>query len=175
MASIINLLPESLAEKRLKGKFWDTIRKITPISIIVFIALAVLVGTYLLLLTLQIRSSRNNIEILKSNLVAVQQTEQGMVFLKDRLKLIEAVLAEKGASEAISNFGTLASLLPPSLILIEVKITGEVTELSYIARASADLATLIRTISEDPNYKKIKVRSFNFNPTSGYLVTLELF
>jgi len=175
MPKQINLLPTDLSKKSPLGKLQRNIKQITTVATSIFIVILIFVGVYLLILSSQITRSKSNQESLKASLAALEQTEQGIILVKDRLKNISSVLALSTANKGVENLNILNSAIPNGAILSEADILTEKTEVTYQVQLSSDLVGLIETISSTDFYKKILLKSFSYNPKTGYLVSLELF
>ena len=89
----INLLPTELKPKGQILKASKLLKKVSLVALLVFIVFAVLVFGSLIFLSTSIKSSQSNQEDLKSKVKALEQTEQRLVLVKDRLKKIAKVFS----------------------------------------------------------------------------------
>src|SRR3989344_5231428 len=102
MASI-NLLPSQLVLKGKDKVVVEGLKKFVFIGFIILIAISLLIAGYLVYLSLRIRSSVGNEEVLKSEINSLQQTEQGLFLIKDRISRIKAVYAKESVDGQIAT------------------------------------------------------------------------
>lgn len=170
----INLLPKDIAPKGPVNKVANTLKKIAiyaSVALVVFLAGA---GGYIFYIQSQIRNTLSSQERLEESIKSLEQTEQRVVLLKDRIKRANSVLAEDTATPALDSFEELSLVSPQSATLAEAEITTETTEVSYVVTTSSDLAQLMAALYSVEGYEKIELTSFGFSPSSGYLVGLVL-
>lgn len=170
----INLLPSELVEKKGSYKLAESLKNVAIAGFAIFFAFLLGTTAYILILSAQVKSSDTRQVQLKQTISFLQESEQKMVLIKDRIGKAKTILAESTISTSIDNFGIINSTLPASAILTEAKINEKRTENFYMVSSSRGLVQLMSNLLASNLYSKITLKSFSFTPSSGYLVNLEL-
>lgn len=170
----INLLPTDIAPKSPINKTANVLKRVAIFGVVILILFLAGIGGYIFFLQRQIVASENNQVQLEDSIKSLQQIEQSLVLLKDRIKRANTILADETVTPALDSFAELTVTIPPSVRLTEAEITTEGTELGFLAPSSSLLAQLMANLYSIDEYEKITLKSFGFSPTSGYLVSLEL-
>jgi Tfp pilus assembly protein PilN len=170
----INLLPTDIAPKGPTGKLANALKRVAIYGSLALVLFLMGVGAYVLFIQTQIRTSKNQQQQLEASIKSLEQTEQRVVLLKDRIKKAGTILSEETSTPAIDSFESFTLTIPQTARLAEAKVTTERTEVSYVVSSSSDLTQLMAGVFSLEEYKKINLTSFGFSPTAGYLVSLEM-
>lgn len=170
----INLLPTDISPKSPTKRLAETVKRIAIYASILLIVLLAGVGGYILYLSSQISNSVERQGELQASIESLEQTEQRLVILKDRLQKAGSVLSENTATPALDSFEQLSLNLPPAARLTEATIDREKSEVSYLVGSSSEITQLMAGVFSIDAYDEIRLTSFGFSPTSGYLVGLEM-
>lgn len=170
----INLLPTDLAAKSPIKKTADVLKKVAIGGFVLLFLFLIGSGAYLYFLNLQVRNSVANQEELKQSIESLEQTEQQLVIVRDRLDKAETVLGKESAAEELEDFEELAGLIPPTVAVTEADMVSGRSEVSLIAVSSSGLVQLMANLISLELYERIELTSFGFTPGSGYLVSLVL-
>ncbi len=172
----INLLPVDLTPQTSVTRLVFYTKKITTIAFGLFVVSLLASLGYLFVLSSQIQSATAEKESLKASLASLEQTEQSMVLLRDRLTKINSVLSVSDSFDGVSNFGEVQNQATALGITVrDVEMAPGRTEFTILLTDSSLLVNLVASLAQNENYKRIELSSFNFNPTSGYFVTFVLF
>lgn len=171
----INLIPPELSVGGLVNKI---ARKLATASI----AGAVLAGFMAIVLLgiiifynqdfKKINSSNN---VLKNQINALQQSEQKLVFAKDRLGKIIEVQAQDTALEGLGNFNLFYDFLKSNndISVSEASIDSDKLEMSVISVSLSATTLLFDYIDTNKSmFGKVMVSTFSYSPTSGYVIGL---
>lgn len=171
----INLLPKGLAKESSSVKFAESAKKISQAGLILFIFFLIAGIAYLFFLSSQVNSSNAVQDQLKVAIRSLEDTEQRVVLIKDRVEKSAFALSEPSASLSVVSFEAFSSNLPAGVNLVETRITGEKTDASFLTRSSSDLVQLMAAITSSDFYERVELESFGFTPAAGYLMTINLF
>lgn len=170
----INLLPTDIAPKSPVNRAANLIKRIAIYGAVALIVFLLGIGGYIVYLQSQIRSSVSNQAELENSIRLLEQAEQSLVLLKDRIRRANTVLAKDTATPALENFEELTLVTSQGVGLTDAEINTEVSEVSYIISSSSQLVQLMAGVFSIEAYERIELTSFGFSPTSGYLVGLEM-
>lgn len=168
----INLLPTDIAPKGPVNKISNLLKRISIYGAVALVLFLLGVGGYIFFLQSQTRTSLANQQELEQSIRSLEQTEQRVVLLKDRIKRAGSVFSVDTATPALDDFEELTFVVPAGARLTEAEITTENSEVSYLVTSSSDLAQLMAGVFSVEDYEKIELTSFGFSPTAGYLVGL---
>jgi hypothetical protein len=170
----INLLPTNLVAQGPVVKIADTLKKIVTVGFAVFILAAIVVSAYYLINFFTLRTSLSKQESLKTNLESLAQTEQRVFLTKDRLNKINAVLKVESADKNLEKLEQFLSVASQNVNISEAQISARNTEVSIIAKSSSALTSFMGNLVTAETFKTINLKSFSFNPISGYFITVEI-
>lgn len=120
----------------------------------------------------KINSSNNT---LKNQITALQQSEQKLVFAKDRLGKIAEVQAQETALGRLVDFNFLYDFLKSNsdLSVLEVSINSDKLEMSIISTTLSATTSFFNFLNENKeDFDRIKISTFSYSPSSGYVVNL---
>lgn len=174
MKKTINLLPEELEVKGPIAQGIETLKKIVILLAAVFLVIGGALGAYALILVFQIRDSQTAQENLKTQIASLEQAEQQLVLVKDRIAKARPLVEADDAKSNLDRLGSFLTNLPAGVNFTEGEIDLEKTEISFNANSSLGLSSLLSSLSAAQAFDTITLQSFSFNPNTGYLVSLEL-
>ena len=170
----INLLPSQLV---LKGKdkiLIEGIKKFVFVGFILLIIGSLIVVGYLIFISLRIRSSISNEEFLKSEIDNLQETEQGLFLIKDRISKIKSIYAKQSADAQIALLTDFLLSNQGDYRIIEIQIISERVDLGVSFPSSSSFGLFYKALISSEIYSQVVLKSFSFNPTLGYIATFEL-
>lgn len=169
----INLLPSDLGPKASAIRIAKLIKKFFVALISLFLIYAFFVIALIIVLKVQVASSNSRQEQLKTSILSLEKTEQSLFLLKDRIGKIKTVFA---SSSSENNLGGVGKILNNSsgVLMSDVKILPGKVNLTVMSVSAAPLGDFLEKIVTGNDYQTVKVKSLSFNPSSGYLVSLEL-
>ena len=168
----INLLPKDLIPGAGFIKSAGILRRLVTLGFAVFVIIAMGIVGFFIFNSLSIRNSDNKQSELKNSIKSLEQTEQGMVLVKDRIGKVQQVNALPSSAEESANLSTIFSQASGLGTLTEAIIEKEKLDTTFSVSSSSALTQLLATIVTGENYKRVELMSFSFNPNVGYLVSL---
>lgn len=173
MASI-NLLPTQFVLKGKDKVLIEGIKKFAFIGFLILTIVALTLGGYLVYLSVRIRSSIGNEETLKSEVTSLQQTEQGLFLIKDRISKIKTVYAKDSADSQITILTGFFQGNPGDYRILEIQVTSQRVNLSLAFPSSSSFGSFYKALVEARLFPNITLKSFSFNPSLGYVAAFEL-
>jgi len=170
----INLLPTDLSPKGPVIKLAKSLKNIAIAGFVVFIISLVSLIVFLLFISTNLSSSTARQEQLKTSIKSLEQTEQRLVMVKDRLKYTKQVLGKANAADDLEQLKALLLSLPESASVSQVDIAKDKVELTMLVTDSSGVSQSLATLMAAGLYEKIILLSFGFNPNTGYFINLEL-
>lgn len=170
----INLLPEDLVVSKSQTRLVGLLKK-TIISVFgVFLILIILFSAIFIKLNFDLKNSQARQENLKVSIKSLEQTEQSLFLLRERLAKIKSIQSFPSAPTDLVRELELLFQKNPGANLSEVKVSSD--KVSFLARATSNdqVGNLLANLLTDINLKKIELNSFSFSPDSGYLLDLEI-
>ena len=172
---MINLLPSDLGVKGEVAKSVDVVKRIAIIVGAIFLVLVASGIAAIVLLTTQASSIKARQENLKATLGNLEQAEQGIILLRDRIKKSGEVLGNAAVSDKIALLEKTVAALPSGVLMSEADIDPEKIDVTYTSDNSLGLAVLFNSLVASGSFGKVVLTNFSFNPNSGYLTNLELY
>jgi len=168
-----NLLVKS-KEPRKDTKFAKTLKKAVISSFVILtISTGTVVGT-MFYLSNKINTSLAEQEELKKEIVSLENTEQRLVLVKDRLDKIVKVFKQDTAADEVDILEYTVNNLPSGVAIQSIKLSGNHVTVSISAEKSSDITNFIRTHVDSKTYKQIKLISLNFDQERGYGINFRL-
>lgn len=169
----INLLPKSLGPKGSILKLANFSKKAAVIVAAVFFVFGLLIGGYLFFLNREIKSSQGRQETLKATIKNLEQTEQKLFLLKDRIAKIKIFYNLEDSQTDLQSLGGLLAGSPSILVTKVTVIPGKIT-LDGTAQNSQAFGDFLGLLVLSPVYKTIDLLNFSFGPDVGYSFGFDL-
>jgi hypothetical protein len=170
----INLLPTDIAPKGPTLRIVNYLKQIIFVGFVIFLLVALGLAGFFLLTSFELNGSINRQENLKTQIKSLEQTEQKIILLEDRIKKIKKVLALPDSQDNIATSQEVLGIAT-GLSIGELEISPDKTKLTITADSSSSMSQFLTTITESKLYQSIVLSSFSFNPSSGYTAAFELF
>lgn len=170
--SAINLLPSDLLPSAPLIRTANFLKSIVTVSFVIFILILVGSVSFFTINSLSLRSSTLKQEETKNSIKSLEETEQGLVLVKDRLAKIKEVYAMESSSDEIDRLSTIYPQVSEGVILSEAVAAKDKLETTYIVSDSSLLTRLMAGIVTEGSFKRIDLYSFGFNPNVGYIISL---
>lgn len=171
----LNLLPADLAPKESIVKLANTIKRLAFIGFSLFLVAGLASGAFLLYLSGEITALESKQEQYKQSIRALEQTEQRLVLLRDRVNKAERILKTTPVEKKIEAFDNLISGFPTGITFSSVDIQSDKIDLTMMAKDSLALKLGMAQLLESNQFKRIEMTSFGLSPKSGYVVNLHLY
>lgn len=166
----INLLPTDLTPKGPVVKLANTLKLISYIAFSVLVITGIGLIAFFVINSLSIRSTNSQNEELKTSIESLEETEQGIVLVKDRLNKAKSLLGEKSGREEAQALSNLMPQIGADATLIEAIVDKAEFETTFVTLSSSVLSQLMATVVVQDTYKGIELISFSYNPNAGYVV-----
>ena len=170
----INLLPEELAPNK---KALNISKKIFKVMIVWLVILIVGAGSafaYTLNLKSKINNSIDNQEQLKNSIKALQETEQRLILIKDRLDKINLILNEKNSWEDLGNVKNIIEENSIEVNYQSSSIDPGSVEIGVVTADSLTLKLFLNDLIERSSYEKISIDTLEFTRGKGYGINFNL-
>lgn len=171
----VNLLPGDLAPKAAVLKLANLFKKISLLGFALF-----LVGTlggvaFFIYLTTEVERLRSSQEQSKRTISSLEQTEQRIILVRDRVQKAERIIKTAPAEKRLQALASLATKFPKSVVFTSVEILPERLDLTILVPDSLVLKEAMASLADPELFNKVNMISLGLNPKSGYLVSLQLF
>ena len=174
MAVSLNLLPQELSIGRGLTQVIKVIRAINVVAIAVFAIFLVGAGIFYAVSSFELVSLTSQNNGLISQIKAEQATEQKLILLKDRIAKIKLAYSSDSLTKQIGLVAPLLSQLPPSASVTELNLDTNKISASILFKSAGDISSFFQNIYSSKTFGGVTLTSFGFNPTTGYLVSLNL-
>ncbi|OGM30221.1 hypothetical protein A2630_03290 [Candidatus Woesebacteria bacterium RIFCSPHIGHO2_01_FULL_44_10] len=170
----INLLPHELSPESGLNKIANILKQSAIYAMIVFLVLGMGAAGFFIIMGSQAANLESRQAALKNSLEDLSQAEQSFVLVKDRLAKSKQIVSQTKSAEMLVAMDSLISKMPPTVVVSEAEVSSEKTEINFLAKNSTDLPQILGPVLTQFGFSKIVLKGINFNPASGYLVTLEV-
>lgn len=169
----INLLPSDFGPKGSVLKIAGVLKKLIVSLFFILLVLGSLVFGYVMFLKVELKKSQLAQENLKSSIKILEQTEQKLYLLKDRISKIKSVFAMENLGSDIPFVDNILSQCT-DISFSDIRVLPKKIVISLATPRNASLGSFFDNLNQDVNFESVKVNSITFSPTAGYLVDLEL-
>jgi len=174
MPENLNLLPQNLQISKSLGKVLKTTKALGVISIVVFIISALGVGAFFIYSKITLTNLQTEVTKLKSQVKAMESSEQQLVLLKDRLAKITSIKSAPNATKNITNVDTLFVGLSPSSMMEMANISSNKMDISMSIASNEDISLFLKNIKDTDIFSKVDLSTFGYSPGVGYSIDVSL-
>ncbi len=169
----INLLPQELKPSGYAIKASKKLRQFAILSIVVLVIAAIGFTVVSAYLSIQTKRIATNEDKLKRDIKNLEQTEQKLVLIKDRLSGVEKIISNKSAQEEVAVLKSIIEKNPQNVKILGAKLDTKEIIISLGFENSSYISTFYSLLLNS-NFKSIALESFNFNPKTGYTVDISI-
>jgi Tfp pilus assembly protein PilN len=173
MASI-NLLLEEIKPKGYVLKLYRALKRAAIASFAVFLILTIFVLGTLITLSKRINTSIAEQERLKGEMRVLEQTEQRLFLVKERLGKIEEVLTTESASEEVEILEDVVNVFPEEVVFNKAKLEKSRADVNVTVNSSSEISRFLQTIVDSGKYKRIELSFLEFDPDTRYTLEVSL-
>lgn len=161
----INLLPDEFKPKKSVLNLSKKLNKFAIASLVIFFVAGVLVVVAVFLLSNRVNTAKADLDQLKSEVSALEQSEQQIILIKDRITKINQI--DSGGN---SLFPTVQSLkefndnLPNGFELVSAQVTSKQFSTEVTFESSSDLTRLLANTVSQEDYKLVRINSLRLDP-----------
>lgn len=170
----INLLP---ADVRPKESVVKTSRIVKKLIIVVFslfiLSISVFGATYYRNLR-KLKTTAGRISDLKTSISALEQTEQKLVLVKDRLSKISDVLSMPSVVGEIEILKDINDLSNSKIVIDTASLSVDNVMFTINVSDSETLVNLFSDLSNKKNYDSVEITSINYNAETGFNIGMRI-
>src|SRR3990172_9263227 len=156
----INLLPTELLPSAGLLRTARLLKTVLTVGFGIFVVVVLGLVGFFTVNALSLRSSNARQEELKASIKSFEQTEQGLVLVKDRLGKVKEVEAKENADNEIEALSSLFGQVPPGVSLSEAVVSKEELDATFVVGDSSVLGQFIAGIIFTQGFTKIDLLSF---------------
>lgn len=174
MAIKVNLLP---TERRVSGgvaQFLRISRMLGVIALAGFLVFGLGLAAFFIVSSIELNGLNSSNNSLKTQLSSLGTTEAQLVVLKDRIAKIKIAEGIPSSTKNLVDFDSYLSALSGTTSISELDVNPVKITTSLVFTSGSDLTAFTKALSASTTFKNVSFASFNFNPTSGYLVSVEV-
>jgi hypothetical protein len=166
----VNLLPKELRPKKYIVKISKVLTNVSLIALLVFIISAVTVTSVYFVISGRLKSSQEKHEELITQIKALEETEQKIVLIKDRLEKVSEMKSRVSATERVDILEDVLNISDGIATVEESTLTEDKTNILMAANSSLNLTKLLSGLLISGGFKKIEMISFDFSRDRGYVM-----
>lgn len=175
MPNSINLLPNELRNGKTLTKNIQTFNRLIIALSFVFMFLVSLGFGYLYIQDQNLKRSLEQQELTKNSITNLQQTEQKLVLIKDRLEKAKTIIDDRNTYETLKLYDAFVRSLPSDASFTGAEVEGDIRKISITVASSASLAQILDLLEQSEGvYQKIAINNLTYSEFSGYNLTLNL-
>lgn len=173
-AKKFNLLPKKNVNNEAIWQFAVKAKK-TAIYCSVLLVVSLVLGIGLIYyFTQNLSSVKNDNQGLRSQIKAMEGTEQSLILLRDRLAKIQTLLDGRKPFNYFTTQANIIRSLPEDIIYSHTDLSDTQSKLELKTSHSILLSDLIRQLNNSPEIKNLKINSISFNIEQGYTVEFDV-
>jgi len=175
-AKNINLIPTEMAVPASAVKLSSLLNRISTIIFVLLILSSIAFGLSIFFLNQESGKVSRSVEALKLKISDLEQKEQKLVLVKDRIEKITAIKNSKSVNDEVSRYKAFSNLLQTTTgsTVSEANISSKGTEVVVVSQDSTSLSSLLTPLAESANYKNIIISSLGYAQNTGFLTSLIL-
>lgn len=168
----INLLPQELKPSGTILKISARLKAFALLGVIFFMISAALYFSALFFLNYRITSSQEEQESLKTQIKALEKTEQRLVLVKDRLTKISTVSKKPKVNDELERLMAVSDLFPTNTNLVEVELTENNAGVVISSDNLDGVANYLASVVASGKFVKVNLKQLKFDSDSGYSISL---
>lgn len=169
---MINLIPPDFAPTGKTAKLARLIRNTGLVLFSIFlVSTLVMIGIFIYY-AVSLTSVKAKENQLKNSIASLESTEQKLVLIKDRLGYANTILNKETSLVHIDKLGLITQV--PGINLTRSEMISIKNDSSLVITDLGSLSNLFSRLKTGEIYKHVILNSFNFNPASGYQVSLTM-
>jgi Tfp pilus assembly protein PilN len=168
----INLLPRELKPKEYVLKLSRLLKKIAMAGFATYLFVALLLVGAFLIISNRIKAVMVHQEDLKSQVKALQNTEQSLLLTQDRLAKINQIYGAANVSKQVQMVDEIVSRLPEGVAFDGASLRPEGNEITVTIGSSAYLTRFLELL-KGSGYKRVELTSLILKG-AGYEVKVSI-
>lgn len=168
MPAEINLLPVGKKPKPQVLKLSRTLRKYLKLFVVFLVLLVFGLTVSHYFINRQLWIAQDKQAKTKQQIQSLEQTEQRLFLLKDRLSKINEIINGQNANDEIAVLEYVNTLFDDNVIFQEADLSDDKIIITIKTGNSLGLASFIAGLTEKGNFKEVDLSSLEFSPESNY-------
>lgn len=168
----INLIPADMSVNSTTNKVKKVLNSLTMLSIGAFLVTIIAIAGFVYFFNRKITEIEATNSQLKTQIAALEGSEQRLVLAKDRLAKLQNIKSEDSAADELVLYQQITEGLDGEMSIAEVGLEATKIETSIATSQSQSLGGFFNKIITLPGLTKIVLSSLSFTPSSGYLAGL---
>jgi len=168
----INLLPSDLGPKASVLRLAALLKRLTVAALAIFCVFSVLTIAYVVFLNTQIKKVSAEGEVLQRSIKALEETEQKLFLVKDRLASIKSLTGVQTLEAGFGDFERILTSGDSGVSLTKISASPGEIRIWGATFTSRPLGDFLEEVLVNPDYKTVNLAMFAYNPATGY--TFEL-
>lgn len=168
----INLLPQELKPNKTVLKTAKQLSKTTWIISAILSLVLLAVGGVYYYYSKKTQDSVTKQTELRSKIRALEDTEQRLVLIKDRIGKIIKINSNGTIAEETGVVEKVLAVLPEDAVIGNIAIDRDLVRLSVSTTNLTSAGKYISTVTNIPGVKYVNLISFDFSPNNGYTVDI---
>lgn len=166
--SNINLLPEAFKVTGSAVKLNKTFKKLATLSLfLLLIIVSVSIGVFFVF-SQRLEESITRQNSLKSEIKTLEETEQRLVLVKDRLSNVGEIYSKESSSEEVIVFEDMLNQLPQGVNILSALLEGEDLNIAVRADSTTAFGSLLDTLVSSQLFSQITINSYSYSPSGGH-------
>ncbi len=174
MAIKLNLLPPELAVDKNLSSALKMLRSLGIIGIAGFFIFIIGMVAVFVVSSFTLKNLTNSIADSKSQIAALETSEQQIVLLKDRIKKIGIVQNLPTSLKNLVAIDPFLSNLSIESSVNELNVDSNKISLLLNFKSNDDLSKFLNDLSGSAVFKSVVLSSFSLSPTNGYSVGVNI-
>jgi Tfp pilus assembly protein PilN len=171
----INLLATEFKPKGSVLKASNVLKKVALVGYVVFFTSGIASTGFIFVLKNKIKTSISYQDKLKTQIKALEQTEQKLVLVKDRLEKVGKVMAMSQVKEEISGVENIVNEIPEGVTMLNTNLTSGKIDMELSAANSYLLGEFLDVLRSQKGYQRIEIGSIVYSKETFYKVKVTLF
>lgn len=168
----INLLPQELKPNKTVLIMSKKLRKVSIILGFFLLIVAIAMGSVYFFYFKRTEGTLTKQTELENQIRSLEETEQRLVLIKDRVSKIRSVTSSGSIAEEVNITKRVFDLLPPGSHIANITIDRDVVRLGVVAENLTSASEYLKAVTAISGVKYVNLISFDFNPTFGYNIEL---
>lgn len=164
----VNLLPKELKPRKYIVKISKVLTNVALIALLVFVISAAVITGVFIIISNRLSSSQEKHEELIIQIKALQETEQKIVLIKDRLEKVNKMKSKASASEKVDVLDDVIRISEGSAIVNAATLSDKKANVLVIVDGSLSLTKFLSGILISGGFEEIEMLSFEFKKDEGY-------
>ncbi len=170
----INLLPPDLGPKRSVIKASTIFKKVSIVSFVALLITGAVLAGYFFFTSRQLSLIVSGQDKLKSSINALEQTEQKLFLVKDRLNYVKLVKSENQIYERLEEVDAVMEGVSGSVSISTVNVFKDGFEVDAKVASSKDVSTYFSYLVSTGEYQQVELIKLAFSAREGYTTKLKI-